>query len=161
MSADNGYIVRKNEAGKFVLQEYSASADDYPPINAKGAMVYDTLGAAVLAYERLDDSTNYIEYGLRVQVQRVTINPQETAEIKARNIVFQHVKIYLEGIVRNADFGVDKVYVVSFTENSDGWAALVSTSLPDGKIYEVIHLGGEKQTTLTVYKRWEMITYDD
>lgn len=74
MSADNGFIIRKNEDGKFVLQEYGASADDYPSINHPRAEVFDTLEEAVLKYEKIDEQSWYpIEYNLTVRVQNTTL----------------------------------------------------------------------------------------
>ncbi len=162
MSADNGFILRKREDGNFILQEYSASAEQLPEINAKGAMVYCTLEGALLAYERLSDVT-IVEYGLSVNIQEVTAGPSETIEDKARSSVFQYVKERL-GIERSSahrTFREDEVYVVSVNENPGGWVALVSTSLPDGKLYEVVHLVDQKHTVMTMYMRYETVMFDD
>lgn len=73
MSADNGYILRKNKDEKFVLQMYFASAPDYPPIDAVGSTIFNTLEEAVEAYERIESSGAIpIEYGLTVKIKRVT-----------------------------------------------------------------------------------------
>lgn len=70
MSADNGYVLRKNEGGKYVLQEYCASADDFPPIDDPKAMVFDDVEAAVLKYGEIEAREGMlIEYGLTVQLQ--------------------------------------------------------------------------------------------
>ena len=71
MSSDNGHIIRKNKAGKFVLQEYNASAESYPDVEKAGPNnTFDTLEAAVLEYG--GDSgylgKYYDEYGLAVRV---------------------------------------------------------------------------------------------
>jgi hypothetical protein len=73
VSADNGYILRKNEDNKFVLQTYWASAEDYPPIDAPAALKFDLLEDAVTAYEDLETSdTIPSEYGLTVLIKKVT-----------------------------------------------------------------------------------------
>lgn len=65
MSADNGYILRKNKQKKFVVQEYNASADCYPSVDTVGAPSFDTLEEAVTWYER---DAGYSEYGLTVNL---------------------------------------------------------------------------------------------
>lgn len=67
MSADNGYVLRKNEEGKFVLHMYFASADEYPPID-QGGQTFDTLEEAVLAYEEAEDAAYPSEYGLTTYI---------------------------------------------------------------------------------------------
>lgn len=77
MSADNGFVIRKNVEGKFVLQEYCASADEFPPIER--GISFDTLEKAVLAYAKTEAeyaSEGYpVEYGLRVYIDEVTPAP--------------------------------------------------------------------------------------
>lgn len=74
MSADNGFVIRKNVEEKFVLQHYCASADNYPPIE-KG-VVYPTLEEAVLAYVHIESEyfkKGYpLEYGLSFHIDEVT-----------------------------------------------------------------------------------------
>lgn len=67
MSADNGYILRKNDEGKFVLQMYFASDEEYPAIDSPRGQTFDTLEDAVRGYEKLQDAM-VIEYGLTVRV---------------------------------------------------------------------------------------------
>lgn len=72
MSADNGFIIRQRNDGEFTLQEYSASADDYPPIyDATPEEVFPTLEAAVMHYaemqQKAEEAGTYLsEYGLSV-----------------------------------------------------------------------------------------------
>lgn len=74
MSADNGYLLRKNKHGEFVLQEYCASADEPPSIDsAPENMRFKDVEAAVLAYGELEAREGMmIEYGLSVQIDTVT-----------------------------------------------------------------------------------------
>ena len=69
MSADNGYILRKNKANKFVLQVYCASAETYPDVEKAGPnCLFDTLEAAIDAYES-DIDEYYTEYGLTIKLK--------------------------------------------------------------------------------------------
>lgn len=73
MSADNGFVLRKNKNEKFVLQMYWASVEDYPPIDALSAQTFDTLEEAITAYETIEDSAVIpSEYGLSVHIKKVT-----------------------------------------------------------------------------------------
>lgn len=71
MSADNGWILRKNIYGKFVLQEYCASLDHYPPIDDPKAKTFTTIEAALAWYQTTQP---YSEYGLSVQTMTITYN---------------------------------------------------------------------------------------
>lgn len=74
MSADNGWILRKNKDEKFVLQMYWASAEEYPPIDSIRAQTFDTLEEAIQAYETIEDASDIpSEYGLSVHIKKVTI----------------------------------------------------------------------------------------
>jgi hypothetical protein len=70
MSADDGYVIRKNDAGKFVLQHYFMSNEEYPPIGDPRAMRFDTQLEAEKKYDEIDDErVAYgapIEYGLTI-----------------------------------------------------------------------------------------------
>lgn len=74
MSADNGYIIRLNQRGKYVLQMYFASAPEFPPINRPGSMIFTSLEEAVNGFNQCCRDT---EYGLRVDVKSVTPDPVE------------------------------------------------------------------------------------
>jgi hypothetical protein len=63
MSADNGYVIRPDGAGQFVLQHYFASADDWPEITPDLPR-YSTPETAFSAYNSMSD--NWSEYGLTV-----------------------------------------------------------------------------------------------
>lgn len=78
MSADNGWLLRKNEAGKYVMQMYFASADSYPPIEANDVHVFETMAAAISWYEH---TAPYSEYGLTVKILYPTPNKISTSLI--------------------------------------------------------------------------------
>lgn len=72
MSADNGWILRRNTRDEFVLQSYFASDEMYPPIDDPKAQVFKSLEGALGYYERHDA---YTEYGLTVNILIVTEKP--------------------------------------------------------------------------------------
>lgn len=69
MSSDNGFMIRKNNARKFVLQEYSASADELPSVENPNAKTFDYLEEAVRYYADLTHNQDYpCEYGLSIDL---------------------------------------------------------------------------------------------
>ena len=69
MSADNGWLLRRNREGRFVIQMYFASADEYPPITDPNAKIFDTTDEAIQWYELY---SGYSEYGLTVNIKGYT-----------------------------------------------------------------------------------------
>lgn len=80
---------------------------------------------------------------------------------RARQLVFEHVRKRLEPTDQHVTFDVDEVYVVSFSYVLRVWKAFISTTLPDGMYYEVIHNSTKKETYLCSYKQWEHVTIPD
>jgi len=70
-----GYIIQVNNQGKYVLQMYSASADQLPSPDAAAAEDFETLEAAVRRYARLDQGDFALEYGLHVNLSNEKENP--------------------------------------------------------------------------------------
>ncbi len=66
MSADNGYVIRKNSTGEYVLQMYYASDDDFPDIDRPSALHFGSLSAALAKYGQIEDQTYPSEYGVIV-----------------------------------------------------------------------------------------------
>lgn len=64
MSADNGYVLRKKENGKFVLHHYFASADEYPPIDSEPIIEDHNVGWVIDKFSELEQE-NKSEYGLK------------------------------------------------------------------------------------------------
>lgn len=74
MSADNGFLLRKNKDGKYVLQMYFASDDTPPSIDSPRAEVFDTVEEAVLRYGQIEANEGMlIEYGLSVDLAEPTL----------------------------------------------------------------------------------------
>lgn len=69
MSADNGYILRQNTAGEYVVQMYFASADEYPSVDEPNIPTFKTIEKAINWYEEQD---LYSEYGLTVKTRKIT-----------------------------------------------------------------------------------------
>jgi len=71
MSADNGWVLRKNIYGKYVLQEYCASLDFFPRIDDPKAKTFSSVEDALNWYQ---NEQPYSEYGLTVQTMAITYN---------------------------------------------------------------------------------------
>lgn len=81
MSSD-GLIIRINKAGKYVLQEYNASADDLPDLeSAERNEIFDTLEEAVLASSDYDT-----EYGLKVDIS-IKKKDEDLTKVKTAKFV--------------------------------------------------------------------------
>lgn len=73
MSADNGFLIRKNKAKKFVLQEYDASADELPSVENSKAPRFDYLEEAIQFYNKKVHTDGYpCEYGLTIDLDATT-----------------------------------------------------------------------------------------
>lgn len=95
------------------------------------------------------------EYTNRVEAQTqanetpvVRFDPQT----EARQIVLDYVS---NNALDRTDgenlIGLKDVYVVWFSKTLQNWKALVSTTLIDGRYYEVTHNGDKQETYLDVY----------
>lgn len=71
----------------------------------------------------------------------------------AREIVFRQVKRTLEKTDTHITFSKDEVYVVWFCFILGGWKALVSTTLPDGRYYEVTYDKNRDKVYLDTYAK--------
>lgn len=77
MSADNGYILRKNSAGEYVLQMYFASNDEYPEIDRPNAEKFGSFVEALKAYEKGCPTKYRSEYGLLIDCGTTTHTNKE------------------------------------------------------------------------------------
>lgn len=69
---------------------------------------------------------------------------------RARGIV----RNYIERVRDKSDEPVKyDVYVVWFSKTLQNWKALVSTTLPDGKYYEITYNGDKEECYLDVYTK--------
>lgn len=73
MSADDGWLLRKDKDHKFVIQHMFMSAEEPPDINSEHAKRFETIEEALDFYETMDLYTDYpSEYGLIVRIKEVT-----------------------------------------------------------------------------------------
>ena len=73
---------------------------------------------------------------------------------KARKIVMDY---FNENICADdvEKITMNDVYVVWFSKTLQNWKAMVSTTIPDGRYYEVTYNGDKNETYLDVYKKQE------
>lgn len=69
---------------------------------------------------------------------------------KARHIVRDYFNNHVD-VTDNINIGIEDVYVVWFSKTLQNWKALVSTTIPDGKYYEVTYNGDKKEAYVDVY----------
>lgn len=70
----------------------------------------------------------------------------------ARDIAYHYIKDHLlEKTDDNEHFVPANVFIVWFTKTLQHWKALVSTTLPDGRYYELTHNGDTGETYVDTY----------
>lgn len=69
---------------------------------------------------------------------------------KARQIVRDYFNSHVD-VTDGVQITLDDVFVVWFCKTLQNWKALVSTTIPDGKYYEITHNGGKQETYVDVY----------
>lgn len=75
----------------------------------------------------------------------------EHLPLKARRLVFEQVKNTLEKTDVHITFSEDEVYVVWFTFTLGNWKAMLSTTLPDGRYYEVTYNKAKNEAYIDTY----------
>lgn len=66
MNSDNGFLIRRNEKGEYVLQEYHATIP-FPPIESPRAQRFGTQDEAVLAFKSIEKAGYEVRHGLCIQ----------------------------------------------------------------------------------------------
>lgn len=86
-------------------------------------------------------------------------NPPQPMDLPglARKVVFDYVADRLEKTDLHITFALDEVYVVWFAFTLGNWKALVSTSLPDGRYYEVTYNPASTEIYLDAYVKIDNI----
>jgi hypothetical protein len=79
---------------------------------------------------------------------------------KARRIVMDYFNSHVD-VTDGVQITMDDVYIVWFSKTLQNWKALVSTTVPDGKYYEVTHDGDKGRTYVDVYVKLENFTVED
>lgn len=79
----------------------------------------------------------------------------------ARRKTFNLIKARLEKTDLHITFAEDEVYVVWFCYILGGWKALVSTTLPDGRYYEVTYDKAKHKTYIDTYLKVDNVEIPD
>lgn len=96
------------------------------------------------------------------KVERGVIKePEFTYPQQACILVAGHILETQEKTDPVIELEADDVYVVWFTYTLGNWKALVSTTLPDGKYYEVTHDAGKKVTYIDTYVKVNNVAIPD
>ena len=69
---------------------------------------------------------------------------------KARQIVRDYFNSHVD-VTDGVQIGMEDVYVVWFSKTLQNWKALVSTTVPDNKYYELTYNGDKGETYVDVY----------
>jgi len=69
---------------------------------------------------------------------------------RAKQLVLDYFNANVD-VTNNFKLTVDDVFIVWFCKTLQNWKALVSTTVSDGKYYEVTHNGDKNETYLDVY----------
>lgn len=73
---------------------------------------------------------------------------------RAKQLVMDYFNAHVD-VTDHVQIKLDDVFVVWFCKTLQNWKALVSTTVPDGKYYEVTHNGDKNETYLDVYVKLE------
>lgn len=69
---------------------------------------------------------------------------------KARQIVRDYFNSHVD-VTDGVQISIEDVYVVWFSKTLQNWKALVSTTVPDNKYYELTYNGDKGETYVDVY----------
>lgn len=101
MSSDDGWILRNNSAGKFVLQHYMASNDEFPNVEDPTSLCFDTLEEAII-HHQTSEHMYPSEYGLTTRINSKTLTEKEPNKMA----------IHIVKAIRK-EFSVDAVQVTA------------------------------------------------
>jgi len=105
-----------------------------------------------------DPCTFVFDYSKTNQPRRSNMSAEFSRQAKAIALVETMVKERLDKSDPTVEF---EVYVVWFCYILGGWKALVSTSLPDGRYYEVTYNKEKKETYVDMYVKVDNICFPD
>ncbi len=75
---------------------------------------------------------------------------------KARQIVRDYFNSHVD-VTDSVQISMEDVYVVWFSKTLQNWKALVSTTVPDNKYYELTYNGDKGETYVDVYVKLENV----
>lgn len=70
---------------------------------------------------------------------------------RAKRVVLKLVKDRLDKSDPEIEFGLSGVFVVWFAKTLGNWKALLSTTLPDGRYYELTYNGARSELYVDTY----------
>lgn len=79
---------------------------------------------------------------------------------KAKRLVIRHHNRSVSG-PSDTLLEADDVYIVWFVKALDNWKALVSTTIDDGKYYELTYNGAAEETYIDVYVKSQNVCVRD
>ena len=79
---------------------------------------------------------------------------------KARQIVRDYFNSHVD-VTDGVQISLEDVYVVWFSKTLQNWKALVSTTVPDNKYYELTYNGDKGETYVDVYVKLENVVIKD
>lgn len=93
-------------------------------------------------------------------VVRNPADPKNVPDV-ARSIVYDQVKARLELTDTHITFMPDEVYIVWFAFTLGNWKALASTTLPDGRYYEVTYNKAKNEIYVDTYLKVDNVCIDN
>lgn len=110
MSADNGYVIQVDDNGKYVLQMYFASSDEYPDPNAEGVEKFKTLEAAVRRYYEIASQEDMvIEYGLSLNLSNEKENRMQTKKYARKAFFVEAIQVTAENMEEVAQWAEGEI----------------------------------------------------
>ena len=79
---------------------------------------------------------------------------------KERQIVRDYFNDHVD-VTDGVQISIEDVYVVWFSKTLQNWKALVSTTVPDGKYYELTYNGDKGETYVDVYVKLDNYVVKD
>lgn len=79
--------------------------------------------------------------------------------MQAKLFVQAETEQYNIDAMRDETLDLEQIYVTSFAFILGGWKAMVSTSVPDGRYYEVTHNASKKETYVDTYVKVQNTKY--
>jgi hypothetical protein len=88
----------------------------------------------------------------KAEVTRIIGEPTNY-QMKAQRILIEYLDDQLEASGETEEKYAYEVYVIWFCKTLQNWKALLGTTLPDGKMYEITYDGDNKRTFLDEYTK--------
>ena len=77
---------------------------------------------------------------------------------KCKELVYEYAKKHLD-VTDNTEFTIDNVYSVWTCKALRNWKGLFSTSLPDGRYYDITYNGNTDEIYFDAYKKFENVCH--